>query len=108
MTSKSPHLIVVGLLLGVAHYTQVGTELALKVLPQGLFPQLGRFSEIAIAIAVWLFVFFLIPKACRLILAIYDWVGRVYDRAHASVKQKLVKAMQVLLEKLTQNGTSRE
>lgn len=104
MNNTAPHMVIAGFFYAIAHYAQLSTELLVRILPTNALPRANYIADIAVAIVLWLFVLYLIPKACRLILAIYAIIGRIYDRIYAAANRKLIQFVRWLLARLTQKG----
>jgi hypothetical protein len=104
MSNKSPHFVFITALFGVAHQLQLGTELMTRLLPEGSVPSLGTVSDGLVALSLWLFVIRVIPIGCRGILAVYDFVENALERLGAWSKIMLVRLMQRVLARLSQDN----
>lgn len=104
MSNKSPHLMFITALFGIAHQLQLGTELMTRVLPEGSIPSLGSASDVLVAVSLWLFVIRLIPMGCRATLSLYAWVDDSVERLRAWSKAMLVTLMQRMLARLSQDN----
>jgi hypothetical protein len=103
MTTNSPHIIVTPILFGIAHYTQLGTELMERIFREGVVPYLGNVSEAALAASLSLFVVNIVPRICRSILGIYTFFGRVNDRCFGWIQHQLGQIARWMVARLPQD-----
>jgi hypothetical protein len=101
MNNNTPHRIMLLIILTCAHYTQLGAEIAEKVMPAG-GGALSTISSWAVWFSMWLLLAMIVPWCCRRILALYEWAGRATDTLWCWGRARLIEAIKDLLNRLGQ------